>query len=294
MPPPTANSSDSLEELYLRVETTVADLKAQIQDRKAAARELARMSRRTVFFHPKKLAAAFQKVEGKLAREVADRCGVGRLIEALSAYVGSASARLRREVGRSLKQRCVQHGHAFHVVSKEEPIEVRIAPLSVLLDFKKHRATFQFARDPLDSCALDTEKILATWDRVVHQLDRTFDPAAFFTACRQAYLRAVHAHGLQDGDRVELLRFLPELAFLMQPRKFHENPSQRNYRPYARAHFAYDVHRLRQASGFVQGGRRLNFGVATGITATRKKRVVYLEDPNGVGEYKLTVFFTPA
>ena len=38
----------------------------------------------------------------------------------------------------------------------------------------------------------------------------------------------------------------------------------------------------------------MNFGVATGSSASRKDRVVYLEDEHGDGEYKLTVFFTPA
>ena len=31
---------------------------------------------------------------------------------------------------------------------------------------------------------------------------------------------------------------------------------------------------------------------ATGTTASDKDRVVYLEDPDGTGEYKLTIFFT--
>ena len=33
---------------------------------------------------------------------------------------------------------------------------------------------------------------------------------------------------------------------------------------------------------------------ATGSSASEKSRVVYVEDPYGNGEYKLTIFFTPA
>jgi len=36
----------------------------------------------------------------------------------------------------------------------------------------------------------------------------------------------------------------------------------------------------------------MNLGVATGTTASDKRRVLYLEDEAGNGEYKLTVFFT--
>jgi hypothetical protein len=36
----------------------------------------------------------------------------------------------------------------------------------------------------------------------------------------------------------------------------------------------------------------MSLGVATGSTAAQKKRVVYFEDEEGHGEYKLTVYFT--
>jgi hypothetical protein len=36
----------------------------------------------------------------------------------------------------------------------------------------------------------------------------------------------------------------------------------------------------------------MNLGVATGSTASQKKRVLYFEDEDGSGEYKLTLFFT--
>ncbi len=59
-----------------------------------------------------------------------------------------------------------------------------------------------------------------------------------------------------------------------------------------RTEFAYDVLRLRKAGKLSHEGRRMNLGVATGSSASQKKRVIYFEDEFGSGEYKLTVFFT--
>ena len=38
----------------------------------------------------------------------------------------------------------------------------------------------------------------------------------------------------------------------------------------------------------------MNLGVATGTTATKRNRALFLEDEHGDGEFKLTVFFTRA
>ena len=38
----------------------------------------------------------------------------------------------------------------------------------------------------------------------------------------------------------------------------------------------------------------MNLGVATGTSATQKQRVLFVEDEEGEGEFKLTVFFTRA
>ena len=79
-----------------------------------------------------------------------------------------------------------------------------------------------------------------------------------------------------------------------QSKKFQEEPVASNFRGYSRAQFAYDVLRLRKAGALTQAGKRINFGVATGTTATKKNRVLYMEDGEGKGEYKLTVYFTEA
>ena len=78
----------------------------------------------------------------------------------------------------------------------------------------------------------------------------------------------------------------------MQNRAFRVEPSVRNYRDYGRARFAFDMLQLRRQGGLVREGWRLNLGVATGTTASKKNRVIWFEDEHGEGEFKLTVFFT--
>ena len=78
----------------------------------------------------------------------------------------------------------------------------------------------------------------------------------------------------------------------MQGPRFRVEPTSENFKGYGRVRFAWDVLRLRRARMLTQGGLRMNLGVATGSTASQKKRVLYFEDEDGNGEYKLTLFFT--
>jgi hypothetical protein len=96
------------------------------------------------------------------------------------------------------------------------------------------------------------------------------------------------------GERVEITDFLPYLALQLQSAAFRVEPSANNYRGYSRARFAFDLMRLRDELGLSRDGWRLNLGVATGTTATKKNRALFCEDAFGDGEFKLTVFFTRA
>ena len=114
----------------------------------------------------------------------------------------------------------------------------------------------------------------------------------WYGACFRAWNAARGAGLAGSGDRVEILEFLPYLAIQLQSRSFRNDPSERNYKGYTRARFPFDLHQLRKAGRLTHDGRRLNLGVATGTTAAKKNRAVWVENENGNGEYKLTVFFT--
>lgn len=227
----------------------------------------------------------------KIPEGAVARCGADHILDEARQHVAEAPDRIRRELGRALKSECEARGLGFRVVSKEEPVEVRIPPFAVVLDFKTARAELRFARETVDSCPAAADPILAAHSRALKALESGFDPRAFFKRCLVAYRQALAAEGRAEGERVELLAFLPLLALQAQPKRFLARPTKDGFKPYSRAHFAYHVWKLREANALAQDGRRLNLGVATGTSASDKDRVVYLEDPDGTGEYKLTVFF---
>jgi hypothetical protein len=137
----------------------------------------------------------------------------------------------------------------------------------------------------------DPDAIVAAVGKARARLASGLDPAEFFDRCLAAWKAARVATGAPE--RVEILTFLPYLALSMQKARFQVEPTKANFTDYTRAQFAFDVLRLRRSkTGIVRNGWRLNLGVATGTSASEKKRVVYFEDEDGNGEYKLTVFFT--
>ncbi len=213
-------------------------------------------------------------------------------LETLDEHLVAGKKRHRSNTGRKLKEACGAAGLKLKVISREDPVELRIPPLAVRLNFDKGEAEFLFAKEPLATCPVTPEDIIANHGKIVRGLEGAFDPAQFFERCYEAYRMGLVVKGAKRGERLELNDFLGHLATRMQSTKFEVNPVSGNYRGYSRGQFAYDVHRLRLARGLQQNGRRLNFGVATGTAASKKSRVIYMEDEYGQGEYKLNIFFT--
>ncbi|MEQ8764083.1 MAG: hypothetical protein RL885_09155 [Planctomycetota bacterium] len=236
-----------------------------------------------------KLRSALTKLDKEALRLDAE--GAEELIGKLRSFEKDAQNEYRQTLGRKLKAACDEAGLSLRVISREHPIEVRIPPFAVKIDFEKGRADFLFARLPLDKSAAQPKDILVEHTRLLKSMNSGFIAEHFFEKCHRAW-RAARA-ALGDGsERVEILDFLPYLAVELQSDKFRLEPSVKNFEEYSRVQFAWDVLRLRREKKLTQNGIRLNLGVATGSTASQKKRVIYFEDEEGNGEYKLTIFFT--
>lgn len=283
-----------------RLEEELARVAARLEEELARGRALRQavrsLGKSDLLAQPRKLAAKLAALDRKLPPEAWAAAGLGELRARLEAWVREGARELRRELLRRLAEACRRRGLTVTRQAGTDEVELRLPPLSLVLDFPRGKGVFRFAREPLAETPLEVERILKTYDRTVAALGGKgpFDPAAFFQTLREAYRLALFRQGGREGDRVELAEFLPFLALLRQPRPFRRRLDRKSYRPYTRAHFAYDLLRLRRAGGFVQGGWRLNLGVATGNSAYRKDRVVWCEDEHGRGEYKLTLFFTRA
>lgn len=237
----------------------------------AADRQIARAARKLAAIEP----------SPKVARQ---------LLADAEAWVQRRRQSLRLRLERDLGPACAKAGLSLRVVSHEPRLQLRIAPFAVEIDAERGVATLLFAREVVATCAADAAAIVETHQRALAALDGPFDAAAFFDRCVAAWRAARVALGV--GERVELLDFLPFLTLLRQPPAFRAAPSRARYQDYSRAQFAYDILRLRRGVGLERDGWRLGLGVATGTSASQKRRVIYLEDEQGQGEYKLTVQFT--
>lgn len=239
-----------------------------------------------------RLEKEFQAWRDEFGSDLEGEFGLAELLAKLEEHLTSGRARARKELGRQIKEACQEAGLRLKVVSREDPVELRIPPFAVRLDLEAGKAHLLFAKEELESCPARADDILRTHQTTEKRMNSAFDPKEFFARCLAAYRMGLVVRGQKFGERLELNEFLGHLATRMQSPAFAVNPTAANYRGYSRGQFAYDVHRLRQARALQQDGKRLNFGVATGTAATQKKRVIYLEDDLGQGEYKLNVYFT--
>ena len=237
-----------------------------------------------------KLPQLLEKVEARIRTlPVAERGAA--LLEEVRSDLQERRRRMHQNLAKDLQEACKASQLELRVVRREEPIEIRIPPFAVLIDRNRGRAELRFARQPVANCAASAEAILRTRAQTLEALRKGFDAERFFDDCLVAWRAACGAGCAGAGDRVELLDFLPFLVVQLQPSAFRVEPNEQNFRGYSRARFAYDVQRLRKEVGLSRESWRMNLGVATGTTATKKNRAIFFEDEQGDGEFKLTVFF---
>ena len=236
-----------------------------------------------------KLPALLERVESNLRALPCGERGMALLAEVAEA-LRARKQHMQQYLAKDLAAACKDRKLSMTVVRREEPVEVRIPPFSVVIDREKGKAAVRFARLTLDECAADAGAIMDAHDRAFVAMRSGFDSARFFEAALHAW-QAARGAGHGTGDRVEILDFLPFLALQLQSPAFRIEPNAQNYRGYSRARFAFDVLQLRNAGGLRHDGWRMNLGVATGTTASKKNRTIFIEDENGSGEFKLTVFF---
>lgn len=287
-----APGAEAAPEIWQRVAAEVTRIDEEQRELGKARAALRPFALQETYADLKKLEQRIAALQQALAGEVGRRAGVASLGPELEAWRAGAAQRLRKSVGRELKEACAAAGLELTVVSREDPVEVRIPPLAVVLDFAKGQAELRFARLPLATCSAQAGAIVLAHRATLAELESDFEPKSFFEHCWAAYSAACAVLGKKRGERIEIVDFLPHLALRLQSKKFQVEPLRANWRDYPRARFAYDVHRLRKAGALSQNGQRMNFGVATGTTAAAKSRVLYLEDEHGRGEYKLTIYFS--
>ena len=267
-------------------------LEAQSARWKDVTKVLARWTKPDAITDFARLEKEFALLQDKFGQDLDGEFGLGEVVAAMGRHLSEGKTAMRKELGRKLKEASGQAGLKLKVISREDPVELRIPPFAVRLDLDAGKAQLLFARQVLATTPATAGEILKGHGALAARMQKGFDPERFFTACYEAYKMGLAVSGGKRGDRLELVDFLGHLAMRMQGKAFFVDPTDANFRGYSRGQFAFDVNQLRLARGLTQEGKRMNFGVATGTTATKKARVIYMEDEYGQGEYKLNIYFT--
>lgn len=156
----------------------------------------------------------------------------------------------------------------------ESPEEWRIGPVTVLVDRPGGTAQVRYAREVVARAALDPAAIVTACERALARLAReSLAPAALLPALAAAYAGCLGQARAPDGARVPLVDIIA--------------PTGRaaGRRTYSRAQFAWDLARLRRERRLEEAGRRVQLDVATGAAPLQRRRVVWIEDESGGGQY---------
>jgi hypothetical protein len=116
------------EELQERIEAAAAPIAEQGREFSAAAQKLRGLAKPGVLQDLTKLEKEAAKAEQAFSSEQAAALGIDVVLAAVREYVAGAEERIRRGLGLELKGACERAGLEFRVVSREDPVEVRIPP----------------------------------------------------------------------------------------------------------------------------------------------------------------------
>ena len=174
-----------------------------------------------------------------------------------------------------------------------DPMEFSLPPFTVGVDLSRNQASLAYARLPVAEMPAKAPRIMAAIQKQLKAFEAGWSSERFFEALLEAYRTELFRIRKPAGERGEIVRLLPGLAFLFQGTRFLSEPLSGNYRSYGRFHLAWDLSALRQRGLLEQQGVRLNLGAATGSSTKNKKNVLYIEEGSGRGQYYLSLWFTP-
>ncbi|HJN76225.1 MAG TPA: hypothetical protein QGF58_20015 [Myxococcota bacterium] len=215
---------------------------------------------------------------GRITRDLGQLPPGSSLVEELGAWLSWEERTRGRRLVQGLTGSC-------EVISRD-PLRLRVAPLTVNVDVENNRAELRFAELQLARVPADAERILAAHAELIAALEPGDWSAQGFL---RHLLQAWRQRG--EGGWAELIEVLPVLALQLQSDAFRRDPTARNFRPYPKVQFAYDLARLRRERCFSVDGWRLSLGPATGSSTRDKRRVFWLEDPRGRGQWHLSLRF---
>ncbi len=135
---------------------------------------------------------------------------------------------------------------------------------SLEIDFDKSQVVMWYGpkQEKLDFCDLNPETIIQEikkYNEIITK--REFNDDQFLSVLQKAYNISIYRTGKNKGDSIPIMDVLLDYIFLIQNKKYRENPDKTNYYDYNRVLFSYDLYKLKHRN---LGNHELNL-----ITATR-------------------------
>jgi hypothetical protein len=228
-------------------------------------------------------ARALKKVTSALASVSANP--TEEVYQTLREWTEKEEETRKQRLREGLSAICANQDRALEVISRD-PLELRIAPFHLGINVEKDTVHLLFARNKITKTSAKATEIMAAWQAAFSQLEGpNWTAESFLEKLYAAWKRC------SPNAACELIDVLPELTLLYQSKSFRQNPTTKNFTPYSRVQFSYDLWRLRRDKCFSANGKRLTLGTATGASAQDKKRVIWVEDGRGSGQYFLTIRF---
>jgi hypothetical protein len=172
-----------------------------------------------------------------------------------------------------LRREAAAHGLVPRLIA-DSPEEWRLGPATVVVDRRRGTAQLRYAREVLARARCDAEDVLAAWKRALDRMARdSLAPDRFLPALASAYADCLERARGAPGARVDLAEMVAAVG------------RQVGRRTYSRAQFAWDIARLRRERRLQHDGRRVLLDVATGAAPLQRRRVLWIEDESGAGQY---------
>lgn len=236
----------------LELSRVVAALRRQLTGDRIDLRAVEAAMRRVVASHPEAIAA---NLAGALP--IIARARHGRRIT----------------FSRDLSRACAEGGVTARRIS-DQPEEWRIGHLTIAVQRAADRATVRYARLPVvNGVACEASAVIRACRTAAQRLHRrSHAPDDLWNELFAAYGTLAGDDAM--GTRVAINDLIAELG--------------RRRGRYPRVQLAYDLGRLIRERRLVRDGVRIDLGVATGHVGGKKRRLLWLEDASGAGQYHET------
>ena len=135
---------------------------------------------------------------------------------------------------------------------------------------------YGYEQERLDTVALVASDVMTQIVDLQKRLGSQLPTAAFLSKLEEAYRRLPRD---PNHPGVAITSVLPEMAYLLQSKRYYQNPIREHYRSYSRADFSYDLYRC-QGDSDLRG--RLHLTVTTRSYTSDRQDFLWIPNIDGI------------